>query len=98
MTGEELRTLLERRIEEHLRRADNWKRERARTPEQQTEDEPLLPDQVCETEADRHEWRAQVLGFIRDHVDSREVYRLSEADLTFSELLPLRVSETIGGL
>jgi hypothetical protein len=88
VSGEELRTLLEQRIEDHLRRAERWKHEQARTPDQQSEDEPLLPDHICENEAEQHEWRADVLGFIRDHIDSGEVYRLGEADLTFSGLLP----------
>jgi hypothetical protein len=88
VTGEELRTLLEQRIEDHLRRAERWKHEQARTPEQQTEDEPLLPDHICENEAERHEWRADVLGFIREHIDSSQVYRLGDADLAFGELLP----------
>jgi hypothetical protein len=88
VTEEELRTPLERRIEGHLRRAERWKREQARTPEEQTEDEPLLPDHMCANEAERHQWRREVLGFIRDHIDSGEVYRLGEADLIFGELLP----------
>jgi hypothetical protein len=86
--GEELRRLLEQRIENHRQRADWWKRERARTPEEQTEDEPVLPEHICENEAERHEWRAAVLGFIRDRIESAEVYRLGEADLYFAELLP----------
>ena len=86
--GEELRRLLEQRVVEHLRRADWWKREQARTPEEQTEDEPLWPEHICENEAERHEWRAAVLGFIRDRIESAEVYRLGEADLAFGELLP----------
>jgi len=88
VTGEELRTRLERRIEDHLRRAERCKREQARTPEEQTEDEPLLPDHMCANEAERHQWRREVLGFIRDHIDSGEVYRLGETDLIFGELLP----------
>jgi hypothetical protein len=88
MTGEEVRRLLEQRMDEHQRRADRWRREEARTPEQQTEDEPLLPSEMCANEAERHTWRAEVLGFIHDHVDSAEEYRLSEADLAFAELLP----------
>jgi hypothetical protein len=39
VSGEELRTLLEQRMDDHLRRADRWKREQARAPEEQTEDE-----------------------------------------------------------
>ena len=88
MTGEELRALLERRIDSHKRSADHWKRELARTPDEQTEDEPLLPDHICENEAERHKWRTEVLEFIRDHVDVNETYRLGEADLAFGELLP----------
>jgi hypothetical protein len=40
--GEEVRRLLEQRLEDHRQRADWWKREQARTPKEQTEDEPLL--------------------------------------------------------
>jgi hypothetical protein len=86
--GEEVRQLLEQRIEGHRRRAEWWKREQARSPEEQTEDEPVLPEHICENEAERHEWRAAVLEFIRDRIESAEVYRLGEADLRFGELLP----------
>jgi hypothetical protein len=75
-------------MDDHQRCADRWKREQARAPEEQTEDEPLLPDHICANEAERHGWRVEVLGFIRDHIVSAEVYRLGEADLAFSELLP----------
>jgi hypothetical protein len=88
MSGEEARRLLEQRMDDHQRRAHRWKREQARTPEQQTEDEPLLPDEMCANEAERHTWRAEVLGFIHDHIDTAEVYRLGEADLAFGEMLP----------
>jgi hypothetical protein len=88
ITGEELRSLLERRIDDHLRTADGWKREQERTPEQATDDEPLLPDHMCANEAERHEWRAEVLEFLRDHIDAKETYRLGEDDLAFGELLP----------
>jgi hypothetical protein len=86
--GEEIRKLLEQRIDDHQRRARWWKREQARTPAEQTEEHPLLPDHMCENEAERQSWRAEVLGFIRDHIESAEVYRLGEADLEFAELLP----------
>jgi hypothetical protein len=88
ITGEELHSLLERRIDGHRRSADGWKREQERTPEQATDDEPLLPDHMCENEAERHEWRADVLEFLRDHIDAKETYRLGEGDLAFGELLP----------
>jgi hypothetical protein len=86
--GEELRKALEQRIQDHRRRADRWQREQARTPEQQTEDEPLLPEEMCANEAERHAWRVDVLGFIRDHIEPATVYRLGEADLAFGEVLP----------
>jgi len=75
-------------MENHRQRADRWRREQARTPEEQTEDQPLLPEHLCENEAERHEWRAAVLGFIRDRIESAEIYQLAEADLHFGELLP----------
>ena len=86
--GEEVRQLLEQRIEGLRRRAEWWKREQARSPEEQTEDEPVLPEHICENEAERHEWRAAVLEFFRDRIESAEVYRLGEADLRCGELLP----------
>jgi hypothetical protein len=88
VTGEELRALLQQRIDDHLQRATRWKREQARTSEEQTDETPLLPDHICENEAERHEWQADVLGFIREHIESSEVYRLGQADLAFGELLP----------
>jgi hypothetical protein len=87
-TGEELHTLLAQRMEEHERSAARWKREQARTPDVQTDQEPLLPGRMCENEAERHEWRVDVLGFIRDHIDASEIYRLGPADLEFAGLLP----------
>src|SRR4029434_2948784 len=60
----------------------------AQTRDRQTEEEPLLPDDLCANEAERHEWRADVLTFMREHVALAEVYRLAEADLAFAELLP----------
>jgi hypothetical protein len=87
-SGEELRALLDERIAEHDRSADRWRHQQSRTPESETEDEPLLPEHICEYETERHEWRAEVLEFIRDHVDAQETYRLSAADLEFGELLP----------
>jgi hypothetical protein len=88
MSGAGLRTLLEQRMEEHRRRAARWSREQAQAPEEETDDEPLLREHICENEAERHEWRAGILVFIRERIDPVEVYRLGEADLAISELLP----------
>lgn len=86
--GEELRTLLEAQIQHHEQSAARWTREQARTAEDETDAAPLLPDHLCEHEADRQGWRAGVLAFIRDHIDTGETYRLAATDLEFGELLP----------
>lgn len=87
-TADELRQLLARRIQYHERCAKRWKDEQERTPEDQTEEAPLLPDHMCANEQERHEWRQDVLAFIRDHVDASKSYRLCDADLAFGELMP----------
>jgi hypothetical protein len=88
LTGEEIRNLIEQRAAEHRMLAAHWNGEAARMPEEQTEDKPLLPEHMCENEAGHHEWRAEVLTFLRDHLDPCEIYSLSECDLEFAELLP----------
>ena len=88
MTGEELRKLLRERAEAHRASAARWDHEAERTPDEQTEEEPLLPEHMCENEAERHEWRAEVLEFIREHLEPLEIYRVGESDLAFGELLP----------
>ena len=86
LTGEELRRLIEVRAEEHRAKAERWEREGERAGDRIADVE--FPQHVCDNEAERHEWRAEVLTFIRDHVDPSEIYRLAEADLDFAELLP----------
>jgi hypothetical protein len=86
--GEELRALLDERARHHEETARGWTSETQRTPDSETDDAPLLPEQICENEAERHAWRAGVLAFMRDHVDAGETYRLGAADLEFGELLP----------
>jgi hypothetical protein len=88
LTGEELRTLLQKRAAERRASAARWQSEEERTPESATEDSPLLPDHMCENEAQRLEWRAEVLTFLRDHLDPSEIYRLDISDLESAELLP----------
>ncbi len=88
MTGEEIRALLDERIQLHERRMEHWKRQEARAPGDQTEHEALFPDQICENEAEREEWRVDVLTFVRDHIVPLEIYRLGPEDLEFGELLP----------
>ncbi|MHB1298685.1 MAG: hypothetical protein ACYC0B_09180 [Gemmatimonadaceae bacterium] len=86
--GKTVRLLLDSRIQHHEQCAGRWTRERDRTPEEETEEAPLLPDHICRHEAERHVWRAEVLGFIRDYLEVSETYRLAPADLEFGELLP----------
>ncbi|HEY1302510.1 MAG TPA: hypothetical protein VGF24_03115 [Vicinamibacterales bacterium] len=88
ISGEELRALLDDGVRRHESRASRWTRETMRTKEDETEDAPLLPEHMCENEAERDTWRATVLAFIRDHVDAGETYRLSVAELDEGELLP----------
>ena len=88
LTGEELRQLLNARAAEYRAAAAHWDRERERGPETVTEDAPLLPEHMCENEAERQEWHATVLTFLRDHLDPSEVYRLDLADLELANLLP----------
>lgn len=88
LTGDELRRLLDMRIAERRTAAERWDHERRRTMAAETDDPSLLPEHICKNEADRQEWRAEVLTFLRDHLDPSEVYRLGESDVGFGELLP----------
>ena len=86
MGGYEIHRLLDERIRAHQRRAAHWKTEQARATSDSTE--APLPEQMCWNEAERHEWRAASLRFLRDHLEVEAVYRLAEVDLDFGELLP----------
>lgn len=94
VSGEELRKLLAARIDRHGLCADRRAREKTRTSEDETEDAPLLPERMCANEAERHGWRADVLRFIREHLDAAETSRLCAADLEFGDLLPSRHDRT----
>ena len=83
LTGEELRKLLEARAAERRAAAARWQSQRERKAETATEDAPLLPDHMCENEADRQEWHAEVLTFLHDHLDPSEIYRLDLSDLEY---------------
>ena len=58
-------------------KAAHWTEEAARTTQDETKDRPLLPEHICENEAASHEWHAERLNFLRDHLDPSEVYRLA---------------------
>ena len=86
-TGDEIRALLQQRIDSHLRHAEQWEHAPGRGPEEKAEDTPV-PDRLCEYEAGRHRWRAEVLTMLREHVQPSALYLLGESDLDFGELLP----------
>jgi hypothetical protein len=88
MSGVELRSLLDAKIEQHEQEAARWAHEQTRTSGDESQDTPLVSPQICEYEEERHEWRCRVLTFIRDHVEAGETYRLGSSDLEFGELLP----------
>jgi hypothetical protein len=87
MTGEELRERLEEGMKRHDRRAQ-WYKKEAEKEGTGGEDGVILPEHICEYQQERHEWRASVLSYIRDHIEGGEVYRLGESDLAFGEILP----------
>ena len=89
-TGEELRRLLEARAELHRVAAARWDSERHRTADDATQDASIFPEHICEIEARREKWRANVLTFLRDHLDTSEVYRLDMDDLKSARLLPAK--------
>jgi hypothetical protein len=80
--------LLQERIAHHNECAERWRYEQRRSKEDETEEAPLLPEHMCEHEEERHLWRAEVLGFMRDHIEMGELYRLGAGDLESGELLP----------
>jgi hypothetical protein len=90
VSGTELRAMLEEGIRRHERQASRWTHESVRTSDDETEEAPLLPQHMCENEAERHTWRASVLAFMRDHIDAGETYRLRAADLEYGERLPAK--------
>jgi hypothetical protein len=84
--GSELLALLQRRIDDHQTEAEWWTKEQQRMIGDQTDEAPLLPERLCEREAQRHEWRVRILTFVKDHLAVSSPYRLSEADV--EALLP----------
>lgn len=99
--GDELVARLGARIDERHRDRDEWKekgvRARAEAEERLEDgDEPLADDvktsreRECAYQSAVHDWRAEVLTFLRAHVDPREQYRLDMEDLRVGELLPER--------
>lgn len=88
LTGEALRKLLATRVAERRAAAAHWQNECERTAQTETAETPLLPEHMSANEADRQAWHAEVLTFLRDHLDASEIYRLDVSDLEYAELLP----------
>ena len=87
ISGDEMQRLLDERIADHQRSLAYWNDEITRAAGGQT-----VPgaDQLIAREAIRHQWRIDVLTFIREHVETVDNYRIGERDLLFAELLPAR--------
>ena len=88
LTGEDFRKLLGERIEQLMRRAQEWRADAERPNNERSGRAAWMPDEDCEDLARTWEWRAQRLEFIREHIDPSEVYRLGPNDVKFTELLP----------
>ena len=90
MTGEQLRGRLRERIEHHRRLVEHYKAEATREPDPGEPYDFVMPEHQCEYEQELHEWRAETLEYIREHLEGGEVYRLGPEDLAFGEILPQR--------
>jgi hypothetical protein len=99
VTADELQQHLSERIQHHLDRAAECEKERIRLeaagqrPGEGDDEEPVAvcwPGYLMELEqrAERHKTRRQRLAFLRDHIISREIYRLDESDLRLLEFWP----------
>ena len=88
MTGEELRGRLAERVKHHEELVERYEHEAKREPNRNDEDDFVLPEHMCEYEQQLHEWRAETLSYLREHIEGGEVYRLGPADLEFGEILP----------
>ena len=88
MTGEDLRSRLDERVKHHKRVVEHYKHEATREPDPNDQYDCVLPEHMCEYEQEFHEWRAETLAYIREHIEGGEVYRLGPDDLEFGEILP----------
>lgn len=87
MTGVQLRTNLEGRIDWHqgeIRRMTKQLQAQAAGIQDALE----FPSQILEYEIERTKRQIEVLSFIRAYIVADEMYRLGEFDLRFADLLP----------
>jgi hypothetical protein len=91
ISGEELRGLLDERIEDHERWRRTLEREQASHAGGANRGTNRSSRRTCaSTKRSVTSGARTFLGFIRDHIEAAEAYRLSEADLLFGELLPAK--------
>ena len=88
ITGEEIRTALDHRIDVERQRAERWKYEAARPLESHTIDKPVIPTHICMNSERRSLWRAERLVAIRERIRASEVYLINRRELEFLRLLP----------
>jgi len=82
-TGEELHRLLQERAARHRGAIV-----RLGVDDDDAEEEVQLPEHLVAEMIERHHWRAEVLDFLRAHLEAADTYRLGPHDLEFAELLP----------
>ena len=85
MTTEELECRLAERILWHEQVADEYQEE-WRRPESEREDQ-LMPEHMIEHEMREHREQAATLRMLREHLVPAEIYRLTEFDLRFADLV-----------
>ena len=88
MTGALLKGKVAERIQDHQDTIRKYRKAMARTPDEETEDTPGLPEHMCEYEIDCCEYSIEKLTLILDHLRDDESYLLGRRDLRFAELLP----------
>ena len=98
--AEELIARLDERVSAHRAKADAYGAQLRRLGEigPDPEDDNVVaelrgrgsPRRSLEQKHQLHTQRAALLTFMRDHLVAGEIYRLSEEDLRFAELLPDR--------
>jgi hypothetical protein len=107
MTADEIIRHIEKRIEHHRQAAAECETKRMKMDavepplEEDDEDGAVFAcwpgyTGALERRAERHKEAEAALVFLRDHIVSREVYRLGEHDLRLLELWPRRARTALG--
>jgi hypothetical protein len=88
MKGSELKGRVAERIRDHRDTIQRYRKARDRKPDEQTDAEPCLPEQLCDYEIACCEYSIEKLTLILDHLNEAESYLLGRRDLKFADLLP----------